>query len=63
MTGPRKPYQFPYTPTPGGALPPPSMTPAEGTADLWGYFWMALLSTLIIAVTGLLTLGYVRHWF
>ncbi len=53
-------YQTPYTPTPGGSTPPASVTPAEGKRELWGFFWLALLNTAIIAVAGVVTWWYVH---
>jgi len=53
-------YATPYTSTPGSSTPPPDMTPAEGKADLWGFFWLALLNTGIIAVAGITTWWFVH---
>ena len=46
-------WQTPYTPTPGSSTPPPEVSPKEGIRDLWAFFWLSLLNTLIIAVAGL----------
>ena len=53
-------YSHPYTPYPGSSTPAPEMTPAEGKADLWGFFWLALLNTAIIAVAGIATWWFVH---
>jgi hypothetical protein len=53
-------FQTPYTPTPGGSTPSPSVSPQEGTRELWGFFWLALLNTTIIAVAGIVTWWYVH---
>ena len=53
-------YSTPYGASPGSSTPGPAVTPAEGTADLWGYFWLALLNTLIIAAAGIVTWWYVH---
>ncbi len=53
-------YRTPYTPTPGSSTPSPEVTPAEGRRELWGFFWLALLNTLIIAVAGIITWWYVH---
>ncbi|MGB6501680.1 MAG: hypothetical protein WBG19_09865 [Thermoplasmata archaeon] len=53
-------YATPYTRTPGASMPPPETTPEEGTADLWGFFWLALLNTAIIAVAGITTWWFVH---
>ncbi|MHB1931530.1 MAG: hypothetical protein ACYCPV_00850 [Thermoplasmata archaeon] len=45
-------YRTPYTPTPGGATPPAEMTPEEGRAELWTFFWFSILGTAIIGVAG-----------
>ncbi len=55
------PYRTPYTPSPGSSTTSPTVTPEEGKADLWGYFWLALLNTLIIAVAGIGAWLYVHH--
>jgi len=52
MTGHGAGYEYPYTPTPGGSTPPPAMTPEEGRADLWGFFWLSIANTVIITVVG-----------
>lgn len=57
------PYRTPYTPTPGSSTTSPTVAPEEGKAELWGYFWLALLNTLIIAVVGITTWLYVHHAF
>jgi hypothetical protein len=49
------PYRTPYTPYPGGSMPPAQTTPEEGKSDLWTFFWLALLNTIIIAAAGILT--------
>jgi hypothetical protein len=53
-------FQTPYTPTPGSSTPSPSVTPQEGKRELWGFFWLALLNTTIIAVAGIVTWWYVH---
>jgi len=53
-----EPYRTPYTPYPGGSMPPAATTPAEGKADLWAFFWLTLANTAIIAVAGI-----VAWWF
>jgi hypothetical protein len=53
-------YSNPYTPYPGSSTPPASTTPEEGKADLWGFFWLALINTAIIAGAGIATWWFVR---
>jgi len=53
-------FRTPYTPVPGGSIPPAETTPAEGKRDLWAFFWLALLNTTIIAVAGVLTWWFVH---
>lgn len=48
-------FRTPYTPTPGSSTPGPHVAPTEGRSDLWGFFWLALLNTAIIAVAGVVT--------
>jgi hypothetical protein len=55
-------FRTPYTPTPGSSTTAPHVGPEEGKADLWGYFWLALLNTLIIAVVGMAAWLYVHHY-
>jgi hypothetical protein len=45
-------FRSPYTPTPGSSTPGPHVSPEEGKSELWGFFWLSILNTTIIAVTG-----------
>ena len=62
MTESPTPYRTPYTPTPGSSTTSPEIGPAEGKADLWGFFWLALLNTFIIVVVGLSTWLFLHHY-
>jgi hypothetical protein len=53
-------YRTPYTPSPGGSTPSATVGPEEGKRELWGFFWLALLNTVIIAVAGIVTWWLVR---
>ena len=53
-------FTTPFTPTPGSSTPGPEVSPAEGKADLWGFFWLALVNTGIIAAAGIATWWLVR---
>jgi len=53
-------YRTPYTPTPGSSTPSASVGPEEGKRELWGFFWLALANTFIIAVAGILTWWFVH---
>jgi len=55
-----EPFATPYTTYPGSSTPSPEVSPVEGKADLWGFFWLALLNTGIIAVAGIVTWWYVH---
>jgi hypothetical protein len=46
-------YRNPYTPYPGSSTPPAAVGPEEGRQELWGFFWLSLLNTVIIAAAGL----------
>jgi cytochrome b subunit of formate dehydrogenase len=46
-------FVWPYTPTPGGATPPVGTPRAIGEHEVRAFFWLALLSTVIIAATGI----------
>lgn len=48
-------YRTPYTPTPGSSTPGPEVGPAEGKSELWGFFWLSLINTVVIAVAGIVT--------
>ncbi len=57
-------YRSPYTPTPGGSVPGPEGTAAEGRAELWTFFWVTVASVVIIAAFGIgawLYWHYVLH--
>ena len=53
-----RPYQTPYTPYPGGSTPSAAVGQEEGKRELWGFVWLTLLNTAIIA-----TAGIVAWWF
>lgn len=53
-------WQTPYAPAPGSSTPGPEVTPKEGVADLWAFFWLSLANTAIIAVAGVATWLLVR---
>ena len=55
MSETESPFRTPFTPTPGGPTPPAHVGPEEGRSDLWGFFWLSLANTLIIAVAGVVT--------
>ncbi|HEV2167188.1 MAG TPA: hypothetical protein VGS23_09490 [Thermoplasmata archaeon] len=46
-------FRTPYTPYPGGSIPPAEMPPEEGRSELWAFFWLAFANTAIIVVAGL----------
>jgi cytochrome b subunit of formate dehydrogenase len=46
-------FVWPYTRTPGGATPPLGTAPAVGEHEVRAFFWLSLLSTVIIAATGI----------
>jgi hypothetical protein len=55
MTGSNATFRTPFTPTPGSSTPSPEVMPEEGRSDLWGFFWLSLANTAIIAVAGVAT--------
>jgi len=54
------PFQWPYTPTPGGSTPSPTTGREEGRSEVQAFFWLALLNTIIIAAVGL-TMWFLLH--
>ncbi|MCI4325477.1 MAG: hypothetical protein L3K00_06325 [Thermoplasmata archaeon] len=40
----------PYTTTPGSSTPGVGVSPEEGSADLWTFFWLSAVSTAILIV-------------
>jgi len=60
MSAPAEPYRNPYTPTPGSSTPPPDTTPEEGVHELWAFFWVAVISVVIIAAFGIAAWLFVR---
>jgi hypothetical protein len=54
-------FRTPYAPSPGSSTPPPGVGPTEGKRELWAFFWLALLNTLIIAVAGIVAWVLVTH--
>jgi hypothetical protein len=61
VTDPAETFRSPYTPTPGSSTPPPDVGPAEGTGELWTFFWVAVVSMVIIAAFGLGAWVYVHR--
>ena len=60
MTAGPSAFRSPYTPSPGSSTPGPETTPAEGTAELWAFFWVAIVSVVIITIGGLGAYFYVH---
>jgi hypothetical protein len=61
MTDTTETFRSPYHPSPGSSTPGPEVGPAEGNAELWGFFWVAVASVVIIAVGGLSAWLYLHH--
>jgi hypothetical protein len=53
VTEPAAPYQNPYHESPGSSTPPPGTTPEEGIHEMWTFFWVAVISVVIIATFGI----------
>lgn len=53
-------FQTPYTPSPGSSTPGPEVGPKEGVSELWGFFWLALVNTVVIAAAGIIAWLLVR---
>jgi hypothetical protein len=51
----------PYAYSPGSSTPGASVSSEEGRADLWGFFWLSLASTAIIAVVGIAAWAVIVH--
>ncbi len=54
-------YSWPYARTPGGSTPPPDVTPKEGGHELWAFFWLSILNSAIIGVSGLAAWLIIHH--
>jgi hypothetical protein len=61
MAEPSESFHTPYTPSPGSSTPGPHVTPREGKAELWGFFWLTLANTAIISIAGIVTWLLVHH--
>lgn len=61
MTEGSESYQTPYTPTPGGATPSPTVTPEEGTREIGMFFWLAIANTAIIGGAGVIAWWFATH--
>ncbi len=61
MSAPSETYRSPYTPYPGSSTPPPSVQPTEGKGEMWTFFWLTLVNTVVIAVAGIATWWLVTH--
>jgi len=62
VTEPGESFQTPYTPSPGSSTPGPEVTPEEGTGELWTFFWVTIVSVVIIAVAGIGAWLYVKAY-
>jgi hypothetical protein len=40
----------PYATSPGSSTPGAGVSPEEGSADLWTFFWLSAISTAILIV-------------
>jgi hypothetical protein len=40
----------PYATTPGSSTPGLGVSPSEGNGDLWSFFWLSTISTVILTV-------------
>jgi hypothetical protein len=40
----------PYATTPGSSTPGPGISAEEGSGDLWTFFWLSAISTVILIV-------------
>ena len=53
-------FETPYPTTPGGSTPSPTVTPKEGTSELWAFFWLSIANSAIIVVAGLVAWFFVH---
>ncbi|MGC2034969.1 MAG: hypothetical protein WA761_05945 [Thermoplasmata archaeon] len=53
-------FRNPYTPTPGGSGPPSTTTPEEGKGELWTFFWLSIVNTTVIGVSGFIVWLFVH---
>jgi hypothetical protein len=61
VTEPAESFRSPYPHTPGSSTPGPAVSPAEGRAELWAFFWVAVASIVIITVGGLGAWLWLHH--
>jgi hypothetical protein len=47
-------FRWPYAQTPGTSTCPPEVGPKEGSHELWAFFWLTMVNTAIIGVSGVL---------
>jgi hypothetical protein len=61
MSGATSEVPNPYTPYPGGG-PAHDTEAKEEVGELWTFFWLAILNTVIIAAAGIVTwYFFTRH--
>jgi hypothetical protein len=53
VTGTAESYRNPYNESPGSSMPPAGTGPEEGIRELWTFFWVAVVSIVIIATFGI----------
>ena len=54
-------FHSPYAVTPGSSTPSPEVGRKEGVSELWTFFWLAIVNTVIIGVAGVVTWLLVHH--
>jgi hypothetical protein len=53
VTEPGGTYRNPYHDSPGSSTSPPHTSPEEGVRELWTFFWVTVISVVIIATFGI----------
>ncbi|HEV8050029.1 MAG TPA: hypothetical protein VGP88_05500 [Thermoplasmata archaeon] len=51
----------PYATSPGSSTPGPHVSREEGVSDLWSFFWLSIVGTVILVVVGLSALLIIHH--
>jgi len=56
-----EPVENPYATTPGSSTPGRGVSREEGVADLWSFFWLSIIGTVVIVGVGMAAFLVVHH--
>jgi hypothetical protein len=61
VSSPEAARHNPYAQGPGSSTPGPHVSREEGVGDLWSFFWLSIVGTVILTIVGLAALLVIHH--